>query len=48
MQVIKEMQTSKGSEKTAFLKYAIINSGQLKFVKRQKCEPGHEKLRARA
>ena len=48
MQGLKEMQTSKASGKTPFLKYDSINNGQQKFVKSQKCEPGHEKLRARA
>ena len=42
------MQTSKASGETAFLKYDITNKDQKKFAKHQKCEPGHEKLRARA
>ena len=46
--VLKEVQTSKASQKTPFLKYGIIDNAQQKFVKRQKCEPGHEKLRPRA
>ena len=48
MQGLKEMQTSKASEKTLFLKYDIISNGQYKFAKRRKCKPGHEKLRATA
>ena len=48
MQGVKVMKTSKASGKAPFLKYDIINIGQQKLVKRQKCEPGHEKLRARA
>ena len=35
MQGLKEVQTSKVSEKTPFLKYDIINNGQQKFVKRK-------------
>ena len=48
MQGLKEVQTSKASEKTPFLKYDIISNSQKKFVKRRKYEPGHEKLRPRA
>ena len=48
MQGLKEVQTSKVFEKRPFVKYDIIKNGQQKFVKLQKCEPGHEKLRARA
>ena len=47
MKGLKEVQTSKASGETPFLKYDI-NNGQEKFVKCQKCKPGHEKLRARA
>ena len=47
MQGLKEVQTSNASEKKSFLKYDIMNNGQYKFEKRQKCEPDHEKLRAR-
>ena len=48
MQGLKKVKTSKAPEKTPFLKYDIINNGQQKFVKCHKCEPGHEKLTARA
>ena len=51
MQGLNEVQTSKASGKTPLLKYDIINNCQQKFVKRQKCEPGHAKpkvSRARA
>ena len=48
MQGLEEEQTSEASGKTPFLKYDIISNGQQKFVKRQKCEPGHENLRARS
>ena len=47
MQRLKEVQTSNASEKRSILEYDIMNSGQYKFVKQQKCESGHEKLRAR-
>ena len=48
MQGLKEVQASQASGKTLFLKYDIINNGQEKFVERQKCEPDHEKSKARA
>ena len=38
----------KSVQKTPFLKYGLTNNGQQNFVKRQKYEPGLEKLRRRA